>query len=110
LAIILREEIYLGTVLQNLKRKWRLSVVVILIGSKTLFSHHFADEQLTIAQDDDDLEYVTRKLQEEYEAWGLSLNLTKAKCPSVDKPGHNLLLEGNSIMKLLIIINSLKCK
>jgi hypothetical protein len=34
-----------------------------------------ADDQLIIAQDYEDLEYTTRKLIEEYEVWGLKLNV-----------------------------------
>jgi hypothetical protein len=31
---------------------------------------HFADDQLIIAQDLDDIEYLTRKLIEQYKKWG----------------------------------------
>jgi len=33
--------------------------------------------QLLIAQDYEDLEYMTRKLMDEYELWGLKLNVKK---------------------------------
>jgi len=36
-----------------------------------------ADDQLLIAQDYEDLEYMTRKLTDEYELWGLKLMLKK---------------------------------
>ena len=39
----------------------------------------FADDQLLIAQDYEDLEYVTKKLIDEYELWGLKLNVKKTK-------------------------------
>ena len=39
----------------------------------------FADDQLQIAQDYEDLEYMTRKLTDEYELWGLKLNVKKKK-------------------------------
>jgi hypothetical protein len=42
-----------------------------------LHSLYFADGQLVIAQDDEDLEHMTTELQEEYEAWSLTLYLTK---------------------------------
>ena len=34
-----------------------------------------ADDQLLIAQDYEDLEYMTKKLIDEYELWGLKLNI-----------------------------------
>jgi hypothetical protein len=42
-----------------------------------IYSMLFADDQLIIAQDYENLEYMTRKLIEEYEAWGLKLNVKK---------------------------------
>ena len=36
-----------------------------------------ADDQLLIAQDYEDLEYMTRKLIDEYELWGLKIMLKK---------------------------------
>jgi hypothetical protein len=41
----------------------------------------FADDQLlhVIAQDYEDLEYMTRKLIDEYDLWGLKLNIKKTK-------------------------------
>ena len=42
-----------------------------------LSSIHNADDQLLIAQDYEDLEYMTRKLIDEYELWGLKLNVKK---------------------------------
>jgi hypothetical protein len=47
------------------------------IQDTTIFSMLFADDQLLIAQDYEDLEYMTRKLIDEYELWGLKLNVTK---------------------------------
>jgi hypothetical protein len=40
------------------------------------------------------------KLQDKYEAWGLTLNITKTKYLSIRKPEHNLSLEGNGTAKL----------
>ena len=39
----------------------------------------FADDQVVLAGDKEDLEYMTRKLKEMYEKWGLDLNLNKTK-------------------------------
>jgi hypothetical protein len=43
------------------------------------YSLNFADDQVLLAQDPNDLEYLARKLQEEYEKWGLTINLEKTK-------------------------------
>jgi len=43
----------------------------------TIYSMLFAHYQLLIAQDYEDLEYMTRKLIEEYELWGLELHVKK---------------------------------
>jgi len=45
------------------------------IQDTTIYSMLFADDQLLIAQDYEDLEYMTRNLIEEYEMWGLKLNI-----------------------------------
>jgi hypothetical protein len=37
------------------------------IGDNTIYMHHSANYQLLIAQDWDDIEYLPRKLIEEYE-------------------------------------------
>jgi len=37
----------------------------------------FADDRLLITQDYEDSEYTTRKLIDEYELWGLKLNVKK---------------------------------
>ena len=47
------------------------------IQDTTIYSMLFADDQLLIAQDYEDLEYVTRKLIDENEFWGLKLNVKK---------------------------------
>ena len=40
---------------------------------------NFADDQVLLAQDNDDMVYMARKLKEEYEKWGLNINLEKTK-------------------------------
>jgi hypothetical protein len=45
------------------------------IQDTTIYSLLFADNQLLIAQDYEDLEYMTRKLMDEYKLWGLKLNI-----------------------------------
>ena len=40
-------------------------------------SLNFAFDQVLLAQDLDDMQYMARKLKEEYEKWGLTINLEK---------------------------------
>jgi hypothetical protein len=45
----------------------------------TLYTVQFADDQVVLAGDKEDLEYMTRKLKENYEKWGPDMNLNKTK-------------------------------
>ena len=47
------------------------------IQDTTIYSMLFADDQLLTAQDYEDLEYMTRKLIDEYGLWRLKLNVKK---------------------------------
>ena len=47
------------------------------IQNTSVYSLSFADDQVLLAQDHDDMEYMARKLKEEYEKWGLAINLEK---------------------------------
>ena len=49
----------------------------IPIQNKYVYSLNFADDQVLLAQYHDDMEYIARKLKEEYENWGLAVNLEK---------------------------------
>jgi hypothetical protein len=42
-----------------------------------VYSLNFADDQVSIAQDHDDMEFMARKLKEVCEKWGLTINLEK---------------------------------
>jgi hypothetical protein len=63
-------------VLRNWKRKCQPMGIPI---QNTLYSLNFADDQVLLAQDHDDMEFMVRKLKEEYEKWGLAINLEKKK-------------------------------
>ena len=67
--------IYLEQVLRNWKRKCQ--PMGVLIQNTHVCSINFADDQLLLAQDHDDIESMARKLKEEYEIWGLAINLEK---------------------------------
>jgi hypothetical protein len=44
-----------------------------------VYSLNFADDQVVIAQNHNDKEFMARKLKEEYEKWGFTMNLEKTK-------------------------------
>jgi len=49
----------------------------IPIQSTYVYLLSFADDHVLLAQEHDDMEYMARKLKEEYEKWGLTINLEK---------------------------------
>jgi len=63
------------------------------IQDTTVYSMLFADDQLLIEQDYEDLEYMTRKLIDEYELWGLKLNVKKTKYMAIGDTSRDLKLE-----------------
>jgi hypothetical protein len=62
-------------VLRNWKRKYQ--TMGIPVQNTYIYSLNLADYQVLLAQDNDDMEYMARKLKEEYEKWGLAINLEK---------------------------------
>jgi len=52
----------------------------------------FADDQVVLAGDKEDLEYMTRKLKETSEKWGLDMNLIKTKYLCIGETHSNLKL------------------
>jgi hypothetical protein len=63
--------------IQNALENWQkiCAKMGLEIQDTTIYSLLFADDQLLIAQDYEDLEYMTRTLIDEYELWGLKLNV-----------------------------------
>jgi hypothetical protein len=49
----------------------------IPIQNTHVYSLNFADDQVLIAQDHDDMEFMAPKLKEEYEKLGFTMNLEK---------------------------------
>jgi len=70
-------KIYVREALEEWKRK--CSGMGIPLENTTLYTLQFADDQVVLAGDKEDLEYMTRKLKEIYEKWGLDMNLNKTK-------------------------------
>jgi len=60
---------------------------------------NFADDQVLIAQDHDDMEFMARKLKEEYEKWGLTMNLEKNKYICIGEEKESLKFESGEEIK-----------
>ena len=60
------------------------------VGEYTVHTLLFADDQVVIADDYDDLEYMTCKLFEELDNWGLKINLDKTKYMAVGEKMKDL--------------------
>ena len=58
-----------------------------------IYSLQFADDQVIVAQDKDDLEYMTRKTYEEYGKWDMKINTDRMKCISIGGPNGTIELE-----------------
>ena len=63
------------------------------IQDTTMYSMLFADNQLLIVQDYEDLECMTRKLIDEHELRGLKLNIKKTKYMAIGDTSRDLQLE-----------------
>lgn len=69
--------VYIEVVLERWKRT--IGRMGIPINDDYLTSLHFADDQVVIAQDAYDLEYMIKRLYQEYSNWGLSVSLRKTE-------------------------------
>lgn len=69
----------------------------INIDDETLHTLLFADDQIIIAEDEDDINYTMRKLTETYEKWGLKINFDKTKYIVVGGNGRDLHIDGKVI-------------
>ena len=61
-----------------------------------MYTLQFADYQVVLAGDKEDMEYITRKLKETYEKWGLHMNLNKTKYLCFGETDSNLKLDKDS--------------
>ncbi|KAF2889952.1 hypothetical protein ILUMI_16221 [Ignelater luminosus] len=64
----------------------------------TLYTLHFADDQMVLAHNKD-LKYMTRKLIEEYKRWGLKVKTNKTKYMCVGGKLEDLELENSITFK-----------
>ena len=49
------------------------------VDNTMICTQQFADDRVVMAQSKEDLEYMCRKLQEEYSKWDLTMNIAKTK-------------------------------
>ena len=63
-----------------------------------IYTLHFADDQGVMAQIKEDLEYMCRKLQEEYSKWGITINITKTKYMSLGNDTNYLDVDDGDII------------
>ena len=68
-------KIYIQNALENWQKK--CSKMGLEIQDTTIYSLLFADDQLLIAQEYEESVHMTRELIDEYELWGLKLNVKK---------------------------------
>lgn len=69
----------------------------IEIGNQCIYTLLFADDQVLIAGDEEDISFMTRKLFEEYKKWGLKINFEKSEYLSCGEDAGNLNIEGHQI-------------
>lgn len=53
------------------------------------------DQVVMLAQDQEDLEFISRQLFKEYEAWGLTINRQETKYMCVGGETRDLILDNN---------------
>lgn len=67
------------------------------LGDVCLYTLQFADDQVIIANDKDNREYMTRKLLKEYKRWGLEINTQKTKYLPIDAELYNIQLDNDEV-------------
>lgn len=67
----------------------------IPIRNEHLYTLSFADDQVVIAQDEEDLSYMVRKLKEEYSKVGLQINFDKTEYLTTEENVEDLAIEEN---------------
>jgi len=71
----------------------------IPIQNTFVYSLSFADDQVLLAQYHDGMEYMARKLKEEYEKWGLAINLEKTTYVCMGEGKETLKSDGEEEIK-----------
>ena len=87
-------KIYIRKALEEWKRKCH--GMGVPLENITLYTLQFADDQVVLVGDKEDLEYMTSKLKETYEKWGLDMNLNKTKYLCIGETHNNLKLDNDN--------------
>jgi hypothetical protein len=72
-------------------------LTVIQVDNTLIYTLKFADDQVVMAQGKEHLEYMCRKLQEEYSKWGLNMNIAKTKYMSLSTDTNYLEVDNGDI-------------
>ena len=86
-------KIYIQKALENWQKKCARMGLEIQHTTIYVYSMLVADDRLLPAQDYEDLEYMTRKLIDEYELWGLKLNIKITEYMAIGDSSRDLQLE-----------------
>lgn len=84
-------KIYVNRVLENWSRK--CSSMGVKMGEEHIHSLLFADDQVVLAEDEHDAEYMMRKLIEEYDSWGLEVNMEKTQYMVIGREGQDMVTD-----------------
>jgi hypothetical protein len=57
----------------------------------------FADGQVIVAAEAEDVSYMTRKHKEEFTKWGLEINMSKTKYLAIGATAQDIKIGGNTI-------------
>lgn len=90
-------KVYLNSALKIWNRK--CNSMGVQVGERNIQTLLFADDQVILAEDEEDAEYMLRKLVEEYEKWGLELNMEKTQYMTIGTEGRDLNTEKGNIKR-----------
>ncbi len=92
-------KIYVNEVLQKWKRSCA-GMGIPLDMYSTLYTLQFADDQVIVAHDQDDIEFMLIRIRDEYAKWGLTLNLGKTMYWALNTNNEYITMgTGNKIKK-----------
>jgi len=79
--------------------KWKqhCEIMGIPINDKFLYTLLFADDQVVLAMDEQDSNYMIRKLHEQYKRWGLEINYAKTEQMTIGSKGKDMVIGHNRI-------------
>lgn len=80
-------------------KQWikKCSPMGIQIDNRPIYTVLYADDQIVVAEDQQDMQYMLAKLTEEYNKWGLQLNMEKTQYMVIGGRSENIELESGTI-------------